>query len=116
MLEKLSYVTDDRDRPDDEQCQLVIFGGGNGDWYVQVAPKNGVAIEGVRICTSGGASTQCPGLGAAIAEAYHAMAAARTGAPRPVPRGALEDEIRAWRYAFPNHECIRGTIYEKEQE
>jgi|GEM_PF-1881031 len=121
MSEKLMYVTDDRDRPDEDLRSLVIFNGGNGDWYVQVAPKNGMTTEGVRICTSGGASTECPGLGVAIADAYRAMAAAaavKNGAPRErlVSRSELEDEIRAWRYAYPNHECIRGQIYEKEPE
>lgn len=116
MLEKLSYLTDDRDRPDDEQRQLVIFAGGNGDWYVQVAPKDGVTFEGVRISTSGGAASQCPGLGAAIGDAYRAMKVSKEGGQRPVYRHELEDEIRAWRKAYPNHECVRGTIYEKEPE
>lgn len=118
MLEKMMYLSDDRDRPDDEQRSLVIFMGGNGDWYVQVAPKNGMTTEGVRICTSGGASTQCPGLGVAIAEAYRTMAAAKDGSKseRPVSRAELENEIQAWRYAYPNHECIRGQIYERESD
>lgn len=115
MLEKQSYVTDDRDRPDEEQFQLVIFQGGNGDWYVQVAPKGGVTVEGVRICTSGGAATQCPGLGVAIADAYRAMAAAKAGGDPPVSRGQLEEEIFAWRSAYPDHECVRGSIYPKQE-
>jgi hypothetical protein len=103
MLDRAFYLTDDRDLPDDELRTLVVLQGGNGDWYVQVAGKNGIATEGVRICTSGGASTQCPGLGPAIADAYRAMAAAQNGTPleRPVPRSDLEDEIRAWRARFP---------------
>ncbi|WP_258570046.1 hypothetical protein [Burkholderia sp. MBR-1] len=98
------YVTDDRDLPEDEQRALVIFPGGNGDWYVQVAPKHGRTVEGVRICTSGGASTQCPGLGPAIADAYRAMRAAQSGV-RPehvVPREDLERECHAWRKKFSN--------------
>jgi hypothetical protein len=99
------YVTDDRDLPDDEQRALVIFQGGNGDWYVQVAPKQGRTVEGVRICTSGGASTQCPGLGPAIAEAYRAMLAAQNGERRQclMPRSDLEQELDAWRARFPTH-------------
>lgn len=97
------YLTDDRDLPVDQQRMLVIFQGGNGDWYVQVARAHGRAIEGVRICTSGGASTQCPGLGPAIADAYRAMHAAQNGTRleyRP-PRDDLESELRAWRERFP---------------
>ncbi|WP_321820730.1 MULTISPECIES: hypothetical protein [unclassified Burkholderia] len=103
-LAKAMYVTDDRDLPDVEQRALVIFPGGNGDWYVQVAPKHGRTIEGVRICTSGGAATQCPGLGPAIAEAYRAMLAAQNGERRErlTPPEDLECELRAWREKFPN--------------
>lgn len=32
MQEKVMYVTDDRDLPDEDQRSLVIFQGGNGDW------------------------------------------------------------------------------------
>lgn len=102
MTERAMYLTDDRDLPDDELRTLVIFPGGNGDWYLQVAPKHGRTTEGVRIATSGGAATHCPGLGAAIAEAYRAMLAAQRGAPEHVAsRAELEEELRAWRAAFP---------------
>lgn len=103
MTERAMYLTDDRDLPDDALRTLVIFPGGNGDWYVQVAPKHGRTTEGVRIATSGGAATHCPGLGPAIAEAYRAMLAAQRGEQRdPVPsRAELEEELRAWRAAFP---------------
>ncbi|MEX3629925.1 MAG: hypothetical protein VB138_11035 [Burkholderia sp.] len=100
---KAMYVTDDRDQPADEQRALVIFQGGNGDWYVQVAPKHGRTTEGVRICTSGGAATHCPGLGSAIADAYRAMLAAQNGERREgvTPREDLERELQAWREKFP---------------
>lgn len=118
MQEKAMYVTDDRDIPEDEQRSLVIFQGGNGDWYVQVAPKHGRTSEGVRICTSGGASTNCPGLTGAIAEAYLAMAAAQRGEryDQSMSRSRMQDEIMAWRRAYPNHECSGGQIFEKEPE
>ena len=106
MTERAMYLTDDRDLPDDELRTLVIFPGGNGDWYVQVAPKHGRSTEGVRICTSGRAATQCPGLGAAIAEAYRVMLATQRGGQRAhVPsRAELEDELRAWREKFPRQQ------------
>lgn len=112
MLEKMMYLTDDRDIREEDQRALVIFLGGNGDWYVQVAPKHGMTTEGVRICTSGGAATQCPGLGVAIAEAYRAMAAAKQGQQqdRPVPRGELEDELQAWRNRFPDFHYEFGHL------
>lgn len=107
MAEPGIYLTDDRDLPEDEQRTLVIFPGGNGDWYVQVAPKNGRTTEGVRLCTSGGASSHCPGLTAAIAEAYRAMIAAQKGQPNPSrSRVDLEEEIEAWRRSFP------GKVYD----
>ncbi len=97
-MERMMYLTDDRDRPLDEQRSLVIFPGGNGDWYVQVAPHHGRTTEGVRLCTSGGASTQCPGLTTAIAMAYRAMSDAKTGEASPMlTYGELEREVDAWR-------------------
>lgn len=77
------YLTDDRDLPEDELRTLVIFQGGNGDWYVQVAPKHGRTMEGVRLCTSGGASSAAPGLTVSIAEAYRAIKAAEQGTAAP---------------------------------
>ncbi len=79
MQPKQFYVTDERDFPPEQQRSLVIFQSGNGDWYVQLGDTQGRAIEGVRLCTSGGASSACPGLTSAIAEAYRAMKAAREG-------------------------------------
>lgn len=103
MMDKAIYLTDDRDLPEEDLRTLVIFPGGNGDWYVQVAPANGRSMDGVRICTSGGAATQCPGLGVAIAEAYRAIQAADKGDRRPQPsRLELMDELSAWRSRFPN--------------
>lgn len=101
-MNKAMYLTDDRDRPAEEQRALVIFPGGNGDWYVQVAPAHGRTTEGVRICTSGGAASSCPGLGLAIADAYRAMVAAERGEPAPRARFEMEEEIAAWRRRFPN--------------
>lgn len=102
---KAMYVTDDRDFPVDQQHALVIFPGGNGDWYVQVAPRHGQTTTGVRISTSGGAEMHCPGLGPAIADAYRAMIAAERGEVRKdvATRADLERELGAWRSAFPSH-------------
>ncbi len=114
MLDKALYLTDDRDLPVEDQRALVIFPGGNGDWYVQVAPAHGRTTEGVRICTSGGASTQCPGLGVAIADAYRAMQAAPRGERKPVPsRMDLEDELAAWRERFPELQYQFGDLVER---
>uniref|UniRef100_A0A6H1ZIP6 Uncharacterized protein n=1 Tax=viral metagenome TaxID=1070528 RepID=A0A6H1ZIP6_9ZZZZ len=100
-MEKAVYLTDDRDYPVEDQRTLVIFSGGNGDWYVQVAPAHGRTTEGVRICTSGGAASQCPGLGIAIADAYRAIRAAGNDDPPPRSRFELEAEVDAWRRRFP---------------
>jgi len=67
------YTTDDIDI-DPEAHELVIFPGGNGDWYVQIAPQGERASNGVRITTSG---TRVDGLANAIADAYHAIKASK---------------------------------------
>lgn len=110
MPDAAVYLTDDRDLPEDQLRTLVIFRGGNGDWYVQVAGANGRATEGVRLCTSGGASSQAPGLTVAIAEAYRAIKAAGTGVPAPATRVELQEEVDAWRAEFPNHRFFAGFI------
>jgi len=74
MREVVRYLTDDRDLPKEERNELVITQGGNGDWYVSVVPEGtGTMGKACRICTSGGASTQAPGLTRAIFDAYHAI-------------------------------------------
>jgi len=114
MFEKAMYLTDDRDLPEKDQRALVIFPGGNGDWYVQVAPAHGRTTEGVRICTSGGASTNCPSLGITIAEAYRAMQAAQQGDRKHVrSRMDLEEELSAWRERFPHLQYQFGTLVEE---
>ena len=89
------YLTDDRDLPENDLRTLVIFQGGNGDWYVQVAPHHGRTTEGVRLCTSGGASSHAPGLTVAIASAYRAIMAAQRGEPAPPSRMDMEEEVAA---------------------
>jgi hypothetical protein len=72
-----SYVCDDARGIDagtgDEVHQLTISQGGNGDWYVAVLPEGHRIGPSVRLRTSGGASTGCPGLTIAIADAYRAL-------------------------------------------
>lgn len=114
MSDQAMYVTDDRDLLPEDQRALVIFQGGNNDWYVQVTPLSGRSTEGVRLCTSGGASSACPGLTTAIAEAYRAMKDAESGRllePAPT-RVEMEEELRAWRDHFPNHRYSFGEILE----
>jgi hypothetical protein len=100
VLPEARYSSDNRDLPADELRDLVISFGGNGDWYVQITPKDGVtATEVVRLSTSGGASYRCPGLTVAIAEAYRAIVASTSGrGAEPAP--SYEDfqrEVTAWR-------------------
>lgn len=117
MSEPAMYLTDDRDLPEDRLRSLVIFPGGNGDWYVQVSPTSGRTTEVVRISTSSGAQMACPGLGAAIADAYRAMKAAQSGQVNPEPSKAqLLDEVMAWRQAAPTHEYAFGRIVKKEAD
>lgn len=112
-FEQAVFVTDDRDKPLEEQLSLRIMQGGNGDWYVSIAPVDQVAINGVRISTSGGASTSTPGLTVAIADAYTAIMAAEHGSQLRTPenRRDMEEELAAWRSKFSNYEfdglCLR---------
>lgn len=68
------YLTDDRDDEPERRHELVIFPGGNGDWYLGVWPEG---VRGspntVRICTSGGASTAAPALPICVARMYRAL-------------------------------------------
>ena len=77
-ITEVRYLTDDRDFKD--RNELVITLGGNGDWYVAVVPEGqGTIGRGVRICTSGGASSGAPGLPVAIANAFHSLIKANRG-------------------------------------
>lgn len=116
MSESAVYLTDDRDLPPDELRTLVIMQGGNGDWYVQVANRHGRTTEGVRLCTSGGASSHAPGLTAAIASAYRAIRAAQRGEPRPPSQLDLEEEVAAWRARFPQLHYEFGFIGRKPED
>lgn len=72
MCQEVRYLTDDRDEK--HRNELVIYRGGNGDWYVSVVPEGeGCMGKGVRLCTSGGASKRCPGLPIAISKAFQAI-------------------------------------------
>lgn len=102
LQDRVMYLSDDRDHSPEDLRSLVILQGGNGDWYVQVAGANGRTFEGVRICTSGGASTHCPGLGVAIADAFRAMKASAAGEPAPESTNCLREEVHAWRTRFPD--------------
>lgn len=112
MTDQALYLTDDRDLPEEDLRALSIFPGGNGDWYVQVTPAHGRSMEAVRICTSGGAATACPGLPLAIAEAYRCMLATQRGQRREpaASRGELEAELAAWRSHFPHLRYAFGDL------
>jgi hypothetical protein len=72
-MEEARYLTDDRDLREERQRELIIYQGGNGDWYVSVDTVGSMGMNAVRLCTSGGASSRVPGLTAAIAQAYRAI-------------------------------------------
>ena len=75
-ITEVRYLSDDRDER--KPNELVISFGGNGDWYVAVAPQGeGTIGRCVRICTSGGAASAAPGLGMAIVNAFRALARAK---------------------------------------
>jgi hypothetical protein len=70
VVDAMRYTTDNCDVDDHE---LVIFPGGNGDWYVGVARRDEWPAHFVRIVTSG---VRVVGLAVAIADAYRAIEAA----------------------------------------
>ena len=77
---EVRYLTDDRDYDPEDQNELVIAVGGNGDLAVSVVPKGqGCIGRSVRICTSGGASMCVPGLAPAMANAFRALIAVGPG-------------------------------------
>ena len=72
------WLTDDRDSS--HLNELIIYQGGNGDWYLEIAPCGKRNIGGaVRICTSGGAASRVPGLAPAVAAMFRALVAAGEG-------------------------------------
>ena len=73
------------------------------------------AINGIRICSSGGASKAHLGLTAAIAEAYTAIKNADLGlqVKQPASRREMEEELEAWRSKFPNFEFDGLQLCEK---
>lgn len=117
-FEEVVFVTDDRDKPDEERLSLRVIQGGNQDWYVSIAPENKGAINGVRICTSGGASCSHPGLTSAISDVYTALHNAKHGIrdKQHQSRSELQEEIMAWRNQFPNLEFDGLFIREKYKD
>ena len=77
--ERVEYLTDDRDAAGRHRMKLIILYGRNGDWYVTTCPEGERGIYGVRLRTSGGASSRAPGLCPGIAEAFRAIVTAHTG-------------------------------------
>lgn len=67
----IRYVSDDRDYAN--RNELQIMRGGNGDFYISVCPAGQRTMEGVRICTSGGAAFEVPALVSAVCDAYDAL-------------------------------------------
>jgi hypothetical protein len=75
---EVRWLTDDCDERD--RTELVIYQGGNGDWYVGVAREGcGALGTTVRCRTSGGASSRVPGMNAGIASIFRALIAAGPG-------------------------------------
>lgn len=115
-----TFQTDNRDLPIEEQMALTIIAGGNGDWYVSTHPVGQVSLHAVRICTSGGAVTNCPRLGIAISEAFTAIKNAEQNKPlreyEPTYNDLLE-EVQAWRSKYPQQNFDgMFSIIEKTQD
>lgn len=111
------YLTDDRDKPIEDQIGLFITTGGNGDWYIGTSPASNpnATLQAVRLCTSGGAVTLAPGLTWAIADAFKAIQAANEK-KQYVRTSNHEDEceLKAWRRRFPELE-FDGSVGIREK-
>jgi hypothetical protein len=68
--EPLGYVTDDRDLALDRLTVLWVSHGPNGDYYVTTTRLHERPMFGVRLCTSGGASSRNPELVTSAADMY----------------------------------------------
>lgn len=97
QTEPRRYLTDDRDAPEEEQHELVVFQGENGDWYVGVWRRGARGSPNtVRICTSGGASSVIPLLPVYVSRVYRLL-----GPQQEPPRTALE---------LPQRTCTHALI------
>lgn len=82
-MEEVKYLTDDRDYM--HQATICLYRGGNGDYYQQVEWKeDGLKRQSpaIRVCTSGGASTQAPHFMRSVADQYHALSGELTSTQR----------------------------------
>lgn len=70
------YRSDDRDF-DDGDNDLMVYSGGNGDWYLTIVPHGHRIGPTVRVRTSGGPPEQ-PLAGVGVAQLWHALAFAPT--------------------------------------
>jgi hypothetical protein len=73
-VREVRYLTDDRDARDGRRLELCIGWGNNGDWYVVTVPEGTRCFDAVRLCTSGGASSNVPGLTVLVAQMFHLLA------------------------------------------
>jgi hypothetical protein len=67
------YLTDDRDLNPEDRYELVVKHAPNGDFYIGSVREGQPLTTGVRICTSGGASTQNPRLAQAVFEIFQSL-------------------------------------------
>lgn len=71
--EPLGYVTDDRDASDERLTILWVMHGANGDYYVTTTGWRERPFRGVRLCTSGGASSHLSALTAGASAMYRGL-------------------------------------------
>jgi hypothetical protein len=75
-VREVRYLTDDRDTRDGRRLELCIGWGNNGDWYIVTVPEGGRSFDAVRLCTSGGASSNVPGLTVLVAQMFRLLSEA----------------------------------------
>lgn len=84
-MEPVEYLTDDRDM--EHQAKIIIFMGGNGDYYQQIMWRDEInnlneMSPAVRVCTSGGASSSNPDFLRAVSDQYDALSGDKTSYTR----------------------------------
>lgn len=93
---------------------LQILLGGNQDWYVSKVCSGNKELRGVRLCTSGGASSRSPELVTGVAEIYRILLSPFELDKQSPSYPVIQQEVLSFRENHPEHEYRFGFIQAKE--
>ena len=72
LTEPRRYRSDDRDLGERNDTDLMVYQGGNGDWYLTIVPHGQHIGPTVRLTTSG-VPRGCEGVPVALARLFRAL-------------------------------------------